>query len=168
MSTITVTRLTDHALMHRAMQITANHDRPIETDPFALYKSEHSPIRTQLFWIEMRGIPTFVSTHFVRHHVGVQHYVQSNRADHGGDPDAGRMTLINHAMLINAQALISMARARLCRRASKETREVMNAIRHEMYCIDGALALAMVADCEYRGECHQPDGGCGWWTEDDE
>lgn len=164
---VTVQRLTDHTLMHRAMQITANHDRPIETEPYTLYKSEHSPIRTQLFWIEMHGIPTFVSTHFVRHHVGVVHYVQSNRVDHGGDPDAGRNTPINHAMLANAQALISMSRARLCHRASKETRDVLLAIRHEMYSIDYALTLAMVADCEYRNECVQPDGGCGWWTKDE-
>ena len=41
-----------------------------------MLKAEHSPIRTLMFTIRLT-IPYFVSTHLVRHKIGVEHYVQS-------------------------------------------------------------------------------------------
>ena len=35
-----------------------------------IYKSEHSPIRDRWFVIEIRGIASWVATHFVRHSIG--------------------------------------------------------------------------------------------------
>ena len=49
------------------------------------YKHAHSPIRTQLFWIEMRDIPLFCASQFVRSHVGVQWFQRSKRTDRGGE-----------------------------------------------------------------------------------
>lgn len=149
---ITVSKLTLHKLMYEACAATTGGRVP-NIDPYRLYKSEHSPIRTQIFWVEMRGIPTFVSVHFVRHKVGVEHFVKSNRPDRGGDEEANRMTPVDHSMLINAQALISMARKRLCQKASRETRDVMLSILTGVEKVDESLARAMVPDCEYRGAC---------------
>ena len=64
------------------------------------YKTEHSPIRTQVFWVEMFNIPTFVSTQLSRHKFGCEHYILSRRDDvkHGmGDDIPNRDTLVNHA-----------------------------------------------------------------------
>ena len=151
---VKVTKLTLYKLMNEACAATTGGLVP-NIDPYRLYKSEHSPIRTQFFWVEMRDIPTFVSVHLVRHKIGVEHFVKSNRPDRGGDADANRMTPVNHCMLINAQALISMARKRLCNKASKETRDVMYEIRDQVAIDDDALARAMVPDCIYRHECHE-------------
>ena len=118
-----------------------------------LYRAEHSPIRTQIFWIEMFNIPTFVSVHLVRHKIGVEHFVQSNREDRGGDITANRLTPINHAMLANANALINMARKRLCNRSHLHTQGVMAAITLGVYTLDAPLAKAMVPECRYRGQC---------------
>lgn len=121
-----------------------------------LYSCEHSPMRTQLFWVEMHDIPTFVSVHFVRHKIGVEHYVKSNRVDRGGDGDACRTTPVDHAMLCNAQSLINMARKRLCYKASKETVHVMALIRYEMRTVDPDLSEFMMPECLYRGNvCHE-------------
>ena len=45
-----------------------------------LVEAEHSPIRELWFGIKME-IPYWVSVHFVRHHIGVNHYVQTQRDD---------------------------------------------------------------------------------------
>lgn len=121
-------------------------------DPFRMYKAEHSPIRTQEFRVRMIGIPTFVSVHLVRHKFGVEHFVKSNREDRPGfTGDGGRDHPVNHDMVLNAQALISMARKRLCYHAHEKTQEVMRLIRARVADVDPALAQAMVPDCVYRG-----------------
>lgn len=53
----------------------------------SLYKSEHSPVRTQLFWISLKSIPLYVSTHLLRHHVGSVPFQLTCRDDrNGGNP----------------------------------------------------------------------------------
>ena len=151
---ITVTKLTDYNLMNAACAATTGGSMP-NIDPYKMYLSEHSPIRTQVFWIVMENIPTFVSVHLVRHKFGVEHFVKSNRPDRGGDAEANRNTPVTHAMFINAQALINMARTRLCNKASKETQMTMSLIRDEISAKDAALAKALVPDCKYRGRCYE-------------
>ena len=96
-----------------------------------LVEAEHSPIRELWFGIKME-IPYWVSVHFVRHHIGVNHYVQSQRDDRNNDVisrnDKPQGEIVSHIMSINAQELIFMAHKRLCNQASKETKEVMQMI----------------------------------------
>lgn len=122
-----------------------------------MYKAEHSPIRCRIFFIEIKNVPTFVCNHFVRHKVGVEFFCLSHRSDRTGVKDelSNRLTPTNFAMLINAQALINMARKRLCNKASRETCEVMGLIKDTMEAVDSELAYRMVPDCEYRGYCHE-------------
>lgn len=153
---ITITKLTDQSLARRACQFTMHSHAESKIELFDLYACEHSPMRTQLFWIEMTGIYNFVSVHLVRHHVGVDHFVQTNREDRGADEVADRYTLVNHAMLGNAQAIVNMARRRLCHQASEETTEVLQTIKDEMVAVDPALSIFMEPECVYRGMvCHE-------------
>lgn len=152
---ILVEKLTDVALLQRACAITMGKESSKATLS-ALYACEHSPVRTQMFWVEMQSIPSFVSVHLVRHKVGVEHFVRSLRDDRGGKGDEGRDTPVNHAMLINAAALIHMARKRLCASSHVRTREVMQAICDRMAEVDPALAACLIPECEYRGGfCHE-------------
>ena len=126
-----------------------------------LYQCEHSPLRAALWLIELDGVKTHVSVHLVRHKIGVEHFVQSNRADRGGDKEADRDTPIYHTMLINAEALITMARKRLCYQASASTRYTMMQIQRAVAVIDSDLAEYMVPTCIYRGG-HCPElRSCG-------
>lgn len=156
---ITVKKLTDETLMQRACEMTSTYHGDMKKSKISLlkiYDCEHSPIRTQLFWIELIGIPTFVSVHFVRHKIGVEHYVSTNREDRGGQKESHRLTPVNHGMLVNAQAIINMSRKRLCRKASPETLAVMQEIKKEIAKIDPNLAIFMVEECKYRGgRCHE-------------
>jgi len=127
-----------------------------------MYDSQHSPIRTQIYMIEMLDIPTFVSVHFVRHNIGITHYVKSNRVDRRNVNEvADRNTLVNHMMILNAESLMNMARKRLCFKASKETREVMEQIVLELAYDYDILAKYLVPNCWFRGGyCSEPNGGC--------
>jgi len=151
---VTVTRITVKYLADKACSFTAN--REVHPDLGKLYKAEHSPIRTQMFWVEMTGIPTFCSVHLVRHKFGVEHFVKSNREDLPGfTGDGGRMQPVNHAMLLNAQALINMARKRLCRKTHAITRDIMKLICLGVLEVDPDLYPCLVPECEYRGKCHE-------------
>ena len=148
---ISITKLTDVNLLREACEMTMRGSSKINLEQ--IYKCEHSPIRTQLFWVQMYAIPTFVSVHFVRHKVGVEHFVLTMREDRGGG-QASRWTPVNHGMLINAQALIQMARKRLCRQSHLMTQKVMEEIEKAMVHVDVDLANSLVPECEYRnGYC---------------
>lgn len=151
---IEVTKLTPVSLAERACEFTTGSPVSIK-NMYKMYKSEHSPIRTQMFCIAMHGIPTEASVHFVRHKFGLEHYVKTNRSDRGGDAEANRHSPVDHLMVCNAQALINMARKRLCYKASDSTRNIMETIVEETRAVDEPLAKAMVPDCKYRGGCHE-------------
>lgn len=156
---VTVLKLVAPIVANMACSFTTGKESMIPLDK--LYRCEHSPIRTQVFWVEMVGIPTFVSVHLVRHKIGVEHYVRSNREDRGGDKLANRNTPVDHAMFLNAQALINMARKRLCGSASKETQEVMHMIVAELSIVDPDLVQFLVPECVYRGGVCPELKSCG-------
>ena len=148
---VTIRPLTDLAVVQRAAQMTT-HGQPIKAPLAAWYRTEHSPVRARIFWIELERVPTFVSVHLTRHKAGVEHFVQSMRDDRGGAGDdvVTRLTPVNHGMLINAQALIHMSRKRLCYAASKRTVAAWRKVRQCMREVDPDLANYMVPECVYR------------------
>ena len=117
--------------------------------------AEHSPIRGLIYCFKISNLKSWVATHFVRHHVGVEKWVSTQRTDRTGVnrdelPQGEEVTMELEA---NAQALINMSRKRLCSQASPETREVMQAIKKEVSERDEFLARVMVKECVYRGFC---------------
>ncbi len=120
-----------------------------------LVESEHSPIRELWFGIKME-IPYWVSVHFVRHHIGVNHYVQTQRTDRTGvdrnELPQGQM--VSHILSVNAQELIFMSHKRLCKQASKETRAVMKEICNKVIEVAPYMKDVLVPLCVYRnGKC---------------
>lgn len=142
---------------------------PLDKEPSDEWKdnilyAEHSPIRQVEYDIEMKDIPNFVSVHLVRHKEGCEKFVHSNRQDRGGaDPTTiNRLTPIDMDMTCNAQALINISKKRLCNCASKETREVWNAVKDKIQEIDPIMAKHMVPECIYRGFCPELKS-CGYY-----
>lgn len=129
---------------------------PTDEWKIKLLESEHSPIRTLWFAFKME-IPYYVSTHFVRHKFGVEHFVQTQRNDRQDKYDrtkAPQNTLVSHIMYVNAQELANMAHVRLCKQASKETREVMEMIVSEVLKTNPEFKTVLVPKCKYRnGKC---------------
>jgi hypothetical protein len=91
---VSVEKLTDVNLMRSACEMTFNGNS--QQTLLSMYKSEHSPARTQMFWVTFTNIPLFVSTHLLRHHVGSIPFQLTCRDDRkGGNPDvAGRIDAI--------------------------------------------------------------------------
>lgn len=120
-----------------------------------LVEAEHSPIRELWFGFKMT-IPYWVSVHFIRHHIGVNHYVQTQRTDRTGvvREDKPQSAEVTHIMSINAQELIHMAHKRLCGQASIETRLIMRLIVDEVVRVAPYMKDVLVPLCKYRnGKC---------------
>ena len=131
-----------------------------------LIESEHSPIRELWFGIKME-IPYWVSVHFVRHRIGINHYVQTQRTDRTGvDRDSkSQGEIVSHIMSVNAQELVFMSHKRLCYQASEETREVMKEIVKQVIEVAPYMKDVLVPLCIYRnGKCTEmfPCGKYKW------
>lgn len=92
--TVSVRKLTDLELLQEACATTFLGTSHATLS--SLYKSEHSPVRTQLFWISLKNIPLYISTHLIRHHVGSVPFQLTCRDDrNGGNPGLpGKVDLI--------------------------------------------------------------------------
>ena len=120
-----------------------------------LVEAEHSPIRELWFGIKME-VPYWVSVHFVRHHIGVNHYIQTQRSDRTGvnRDDKPQGEIVSHIMSVNAQELVFMAHKRLCKQASAETQAVMKEIVKKVVEVAPYMKSVLVPLCAYRnGKC---------------
>lgn len=168
---VIVTRKTSWLDVKKAAKYTMWQDTtPDEKEPSAEWKhkillARHSPIESLVFQIEMRGIPSWVSVHFVRHKIGVTHYVSSQRDDrHTAEKPRAEMpqgTPVNHMMFLNAQEILFISQRRLCACASNETRETWRAVVAAIAKVDPDLALCCMPQCRWCGG-HCPEmKGCG-------
>ena len=63
---------------------------------------------------------------------------------------------VNHSMKINAEALINLARKRLCLTSHEETVYIMNMIKEEIAKVNHNLGQMLVPNCVYRnGLCKE-------------
>ncbi|MDD4871385.1 MAG: thymidylate synthase ThyX [Kiritimatiellae bacterium] len=125
---------------------------------------EHSPIRELFFDFKWTDLKYWISVHFVRHKIGVEHYVRSQRTDRTGiDRDnLAQESLVEHRICINAQSLINISRKRLCNNASKETKEAWEALLETIKDKEPEIFSACVPDCIYRGWCYEFKS-CGYF-----
>ena len=122
--------------------------------------AEHSPIRLIEMTIRMHDIPYWVSVHLVRHKIGIEHWVSTQRTDRTGvnRDELPQGALVDHTIRVNAQALITISRKRLCRQASKETQDVWRAVIQAVKEVEPELASVCHPDCIYRGFCPEMRG----------
>ena len=103
--------------------------------------SEHSPIRQLILkwkWIDLKY---WVSVHFVRHKIGIEHFVSTQRTDRTGEDREikAQSSPVSHECIANAQAIINISRKRLCNTASKESREAWKAVLEKIKEKDHAI-----------------------------
>ena len=120
-----------------------------------ILSAEHSPIRLIELTIRMIDIPYWVSVHLVRHKIGIEHWVATQRTDRTGvnRDELPQGALVNHTIRVNAQALITISRKRLCAQAAPETRAVWQAVVDAVKEVEPELAACCVKECLYRGRC---------------
>lgn len=169
MHNISITPVTSWLRVVNAARRTVG-KQELTTEPSSTWRrrillAEHSPIRLLEFDIVINNIKQWVTVHFIRHKIGVEDFVHSQRPERREDiTDRDKVpqgSLNDMQMSLNAQALINISRKRLCNCASADTRqawiEVKNAIAEQ----DKELADAMVPECVYRGFCPELHS-CGY------
>lgn len=153
---VTITKHTDVHAARRAIESTMPPGFKAKADLNQIYTWMHSPIRTQIFEIELDDIYSYVSVHFARH-VTVVPFITSKRTDRGGTGKEDRYELLKCTIWANAEAIINMAHKRLCFQADTNTWLNMWQIKKAMEAVDPALAAHMIPMCGYRGGvCSEP------------
>lgn len=79
---VIVEKVTDERIMREACEMTFLGKSKMSLRK--MYACEHSPCRTQIFWIRLYDIPLFCSTQLLRHHVGSQPFQLTCRKDRNG------------------------------------------------------------------------------------
>lgn len=123
-----------------------------------LLEARHSPIRELKFAFRLTDIPYWVSVHLVRH-VHAQPYVKTQRNDRQTDYDRNKAPQdapVDMIWTMNAEELMTIANKRLCRQASKETREVVAEMCRLVLEKCPEFNTLLVPACVYNGgTCHE-------------
>lgn len=160
---IHIKKLTGVELLREMAEMTTG--KPCRMSLFTAYKNLHSLVRTQIFVIKFYGIPTSVMGHLVRH-VHAHPYVLSHRPDRNPDAvDLGRKTPTNMALLLNAEEIINISRARLCTMAAKETRDIWRHALDLIEEVDPDLVKFCKKPCVLQGYCRESKS-CGYMESD--
>jgi len=175
---VTVKRLVGPEYMTGALRTTAGKDMYVVKKPtLETFKKmvvsaggvPHSPLRAVNYRIYVEDVKSWVTVHYVRHHIGVQFYIKSQRTDRdvsSGDRNKDPQdTLINMMFDVNANSLLMMAQARLCVKAAPDTQAVMKEIKKQILegdDYDQIIGGAMQPSCEWYSKCFEPSP-CGKW-----
>lgn len=166
---------------------------PINHEPSDGFKreillAEHSPIRLLEYDFTISDIRQWVTVHLVRHHVGCEKFVHTQRQDINEEIEKITKEVINifqeegllkpgwrerdylfqgqendMDMTCNAQAFMSISRKRLCFGCtSPETRHAWEIVIEKLLEIDPILAEKCVPECLYRGFCPEKKRRCGY------
>jgi hypothetical protein len=140
---------------------------PSDSWKYKILKAEHSPIRKLIYKWRWYDLPYYASVHFVRHKIGIEHWVSTQRSDRTGidRADLSQCALVTHECEANAQALINISRKRLCFQASSETKKAWELLKAHIEIVEPQLAKCMIRDCEYRGQCCEFKN-CGWFKKE--
>lgn len=114
--------------------------------------AEHSPIRSLMYRWQWGGLKSWISVHFVRHKIGIEHFVSTQRSDRTmvNRDEKRQDSSVNHECIANAQAIITISRKRLCKQSHSETRDVWEKTVERM---DPIMRSVCVPECIYRGFC---------------
>lgn len=151
-----------------ACLVTVNKPRkdkePSDSWKAKIILSGHSPLRMLEFDWTFKDIKSWVATHLVRHHVGVEKFVGTQRTDRTGiDRDKlPQDELVNMDYVVNAASLLEISHKRLCKCASKETRDAWKLVIDEVAKEEPILAEKCVPSCVACGFCPEFFSSCGY------
>ncbi len=124
-----------------------------------LLKSMHSPIRAGWITIRIHDLPYWISVHLVRHKIGIEHWISTQRDDRTKSDiprgEAPQGAPVMHTMQLNIESLITISKKRLCGCASKETQEVWLAVLEEIRNIEPEIFELCVPRCIAEKGCNE-------------
>ena len=126
--------------------------------------SEHSMIRKLVISAKWSHLKYWISVHLVRHKFGIEHWVRSQRTDRTNvnRDELLQSSNVEHEIEVNAQAIINISRKRLCKQASKETREAWWLFLDSFKNLEPELYSVCVPECVYRNGLCPEFKTCGY------
>lgn len=146
----------DWLLCKKCTLVTVGKDSnkaPTDEWKHKILAAEHSPIRVIQFVFRITNIPYWVSVHLCRH-VMATPFVKTQRNDRQSEYDRGKAPQdqpVDMCWSLNGQELMTIARKRLCRQASPETRQVVAEICRQVEAVNPEFKGLLVPQCVYRG-----------------
>ena len=162
---IIVEKITTDALLSEAVRFIFNREN--RSTLARGYRSEHSPVRTQLFAVFSADTPYSVCMQMRTHDKnGALFLIEPGRPDTGTDrakSQSGdyRSRLRNMFILCNAQHIIDWSHKRLCMKAEAPTRTWFEALRLEVAKCDPELSIFLEPMCAYRNGICAEFQSCG-------
>ena len=145
--------------------VSKDSDKPASEEwKVKILKANHSPIRTLQFCFRLTDIPYWQSVHLCRH-IHATPFVATQRNDRQEKYDrnsARQDAPVTMCWYMNAEELITIAHKRLCRQASKETRELVSEICKAVIEQCPEFAGLLVPNCVYRGGVCDEFNCCGY------
>jgi len=161
---IKISKITDKNILNKSLEYSLPADKlkTINCNLTAIYKTEHSPIYTQIFIIELIQIPYFVHVHLRTHK---KEFIFESARTFRSDKTSvvqDRNTLTDMIIICNAKKIIDICLKRLCFKTSKETKEVVEGIVNELKEVDKELVQFCVPKCIYRNGFCNEFKSCGY------
>ena len=131
-----------------------------------LLMCQHSPLRRGTISWKWEEIPYCISTHFVRHHEGVEKWIGTSRADRTEIKDRSertQMDMVPMEMEANIQALINISERRLCTCADPLTIKYWKGVLEAVREFDEDIYWACVPQCIRMGACPEAFSPCGFF-----
>ena len=132
---------------------------PAEDWKIKMLKCRHSPIRKLPFAFFIIDIPYWLHVELVRHHIGIEKYVKSQRDDRNENeiPRAKKPqdAPVNMIIDLNGETLLNCMNKSLCGNATKEMQELMLMIREEVIKTNPEFKPFLIPMCEYLNTCNE-------------
>jgi hypothetical protein len=172
---VTHERLVGPEFMVPAMRVTRGKDMYTKKLPsldawYTMLISEHSSHRAVKYRIYVEDIPFYTHVHLVRHHVGFEPHVYSQRDDNGIQEttprdDYPQGTLISMFFDANVQAILNISRKRLCHKAHRTAQQFVQKLKYSLIYTgddyDKMLGKLLLQPCSwFPGICQEPEP-CG-------
>lgn len=131
-----------------------------------MLEARHSPIRFLTISFDLFDVPYWLTNELCRHHVGVEKFVKSQRNDRQKEYDrnaARQDAPVNMIMDFNAEGFLTFCNKRLCNKASKEMRELVDEMKNQLIERCPEFKGLVVPMCFNNGfVCHElePCGMC--------
>lgn len=125
----------------------------------------HSPIRKGIITWKWEEIPYAISTHFARHHIGVEKFISTSREDRTGikREDRSQMDNVSMEMEANIEAILNISERRLCLQADKTTIKYWKSVLEAIKEYDEDIYWASVPQCVKCGGCIEPFSDCKFY-----
>lgn len=128
----------------------------------SITRAEHSPIRLIEFLIKVEGVKSWITVHNVRHRIGIEHFVSTQRDDRTGKnrDEAPQGTLVDYEFCVNLNELMTICRKRFCGQAHKETCQFWHEVVDELLRNDKSREIILPVINLMVPECVARNGAC--------